>query len=282
MSHGILFNASYTWSHSIDGGSSWHSGSTTAAGGSGGDGYLTDQSLPGLDRGDSVFDIRHRLVLNYVIELPGQHLKGFLGAVAGGWNLDGIWAFQTGAHWSPYSSSSPKLKEISSPTTTCTAADVNSGNCQNLGGDFNLNAVKNDRPDSSLGSFGSISRSTWANGWCTGPGGFSLFGGCDTPNQAGLPVLSAPCLGCTGNLGRNTFVGPGQWVTDMTLAKNFRMTERFNLKFEASAFNIFNRANFILAASGGGANNHTSQPNFGQAAATLNARNVQIGLKLSF
>ena len=71
--------------------------------------------------------------------------------MAGGWNLDGIWAFQTGAHWSPYSSSSPKLKEISSPTTTCTAADVNSGNCQNLGGDFNLNAVKNDRPDSSLG-----------------------------------------------------------------------------------------------------------------------------------
>ena len=67
-----------------------------------------------------------------------------------------------------------------------------------------------------------------------------------------------------------------------TLAKNFKMTERFNLKFEASAFNIFNRANFILAAAGGGANNHVSFTNFGQAAATLNARNIQLGLKLSF
>ena len=280
MSHGILFNAAYTWSHSIDDGSTWHSGSTTAAGGSGGDGYLTDQAIPGLDRGNSVFDIRHRLVLNYVIELPGQKLHGALGYLAGGWNLDGIWSFQSGAHFSPYNSSSPRLREISSPVTGCTATDVNTGNCQNLGGDFNLNADKNDRPNSSLPGFGSFSRNVWANGWCSG--GFSLSGGCSGPNQAGLPVLSAPCLGCTGNLGRNTFVGPGQWSADMTLSKIFKFTERVNLKFEASAFNIFNRANFILAASGGGANNHTAQPNLGQAGSTLDPRVLQLGLKLSF
>lgn len=286
MSHGVLFNLSYTWSHSIDGGSTWHSGSTTASGGAGGDGYLTDQSMPGLDRGNSVFDIRHRLVLNYVWELPGKELHGFMGAVAGGWSLNGIWSFQTGAHWSPYSSSAAKLREITltdpvnNPTGFCSAADVNSGNCHNLGGDYNLDAVKNDRPDSSIPG-ASFSRKTWAQGWCAS-GDFGL-GGCTDTTASNLPVLSRPtCLGCTGDLGRNTFVGPGQWVADMGLSKNFKITERFNMKFDASAFNIFNRANFLLAGQGGGANNHVSFGNFGQAAATLNARNIQLGLKLSF
>ncbi len=72
MSHGLLFNVDYTYSHSIDNGSTWHSGATTANGSAAGEGFTTDQTLPGLDRGDSIFDIRHRLVLNYVWQLPGE------------------------------------------------------------------------------------------------------------------------------------------------------------------------------------------------------------------
>ena len=79
----------------------------------------------------------------------------------------------------------------------------------------------------------------------------------------------------------------------MTLSKTFKITERVNLKFDANAFNIFNHTNFILATAGGGANNtyfHTNQltgvfettTNFGKAAGTLNARNMQLGLKVSF
>lgn len=97
-----------------------------------------------------------------------------------------------------------------------------------------------------------------------------------------LPHFSAPCLGCSGSLGRNTFLGPGQWYADMTLGKNFRLSERFNLKFEAQAFNIFNRANFLLSTPSGGTHNRINDSAFGQAATTLNARNVQFGLKLSF
>ncbi len=77
-------------------------------------------------------------------------------------------------------------------------------------------------------------------------------------------------------------LGPGQWYADMTLGKNFKITERFNLKFEAQGFNVFNKANFLLATVAGGANNKSNQGNFGQAGGTLNARNVQLGLKLSF
>jgi len=269
MSHGLVFNANYTYSHAIDDGSTWHSGGTTANGAAAGDAYSTDQLDPNLDRGNSLFDIRQRLVLNYVWAMPGRDLRGWLGTVARGWQLNGIWAFQTGAHWSPYDGSAAHLTGNPSLQTGCYAVPFVASNCQNIGGDFNLDGVNNDRPDSTLSGFGHFSKSTWANGWANG-------------GQSGLPVLSSPCLGCVANLGRNTFVGPGQWYADMALGKNFRLTERVDLKFDAQAFNIFNRANFILAASGGGAHNNTTDSLFGGAAATLNARNLQLGLHLAF
>jgi hypothetical protein len=280
MSHGLLFNVNYTYSHAIDNGSTWHSGATTSNGAAAGEGYTTDLTLPGLDRGNSLFDIRHRLVLNYVFELPGKNLHGFAGALLGGWSYNGIWAFQSGAHWEPFRSSAARLRLISDPTASCGASDVNAGDCQNTGGDWNLDHGRNDRPDSTVSSF-NPSRDTWRTGWC--PDGAITSGPCDTtPAQANLPVFSAPCLGCSSNLGRNTFVGPGAWFADMTLAKVFKFTERVNMKFEAQAFNVFNRPNFLMATAGGGAHNNITDGSFGKAAGTLNARNLQLGLKLSF
>lgn len=287
MGHGLLFNASYTYSHSIDEGSTWHSGATTASGGAGGDGYSTDQAITGLDRGNSVFDIRHRLTLNYVYQLPGKNLHGVAGAVLGGWQYSGIWAMQTGAHWSPYSSSAPNLKAYDPDTDAydlaCDASNMDI--CANLGGDYNLDGGRNDRPDSSKPT-ASFDRNVWANGWCASgtPYVSANRAGCasGSANQANLPTLSAPCPGCTGNLGRNQFVGPGQWTADMTLSKTFNLTERTHLKFEWQAFNVFNRANFLLATFGGGANNHVTYGNFGQAGGTLNPRQMQFDLKLSF
>jgi hypothetical protein len=282
MSHGMLFNANYTWSHSIDNGSSWHDAATTAAGAAAGDGYSTDVTNPAIDRGNSVFDIRHRLSLNYVYNLPGQNLHGAGGAILGGWTLNGIWSFQTGAHWSPYAHlTGPDLVESNNINNPCTAADVNNNNCENLGGEWTLDGQFPgiDRPNSSASHF-SQSRSTWENGWPN----FSFFNSSAPASYsaAGFPTLSAPCLACVGNLGRNTFEGPGQWSADMTLGKTFTMTERFKLKFEAAAFNIFNRANFLLATTGGGANNSLDNPLFGEAAGTLDGRDLQLGLKLIF
>src|SRR6202140_5311895 len=112
MSHGLLFNVGYTYSHSIDNGSTWHSGATTANGAAAGEGYTTTNTDPGLDRGDSIYDVRHRLVVNYVYQLPGQNLKGAAGAILGGWSYNGIWSFQSGAHFETYTTSGPKFREI--------------------------------------------------------------------------------------------------------------------------------------------------------------------------
>jgi hypothetical protein len=274
MSHGFLFNVNYTYSHSIDDGSTWHSGATTANGAAGGEGFTSDPTNPGLDRGNSIYDIRHRLVVNHVWLLPGQHMGGVGGYLLGGWALSGIWQFQSGAHWEPFRTTAPRLRTISSGgATPCSAADVNSGNCENLGGDYMLTRGRNERPDSSVPKFGDFSRSTWACGWAGCPGG--------SP-QANLPVLSSPCFACAGNLGRNTFVGPGLWQTDLTLSKTFKLTERFNLKFDADAFNVFNRTNFELATSGTTNKNNITSGLFGVAGGVIGQRTMQFGLKLSF
>ena len=276
-SHGLLFNVNYTWSHSIDDGSTWHSGGTTANGDAAGDGFTTDWTIPSLDRGNSLFDIRHRLVLNYVWELPfGKH-TGIANALLGGWQYNGIWAFQTGAHWSPYTRAPEDLVEISDPNTACSAADVNSGNCQNIGGDYELNRTnshsRNSRPNSTIKGFSGATHDMWANGW--------------GPQWAqGAGIFSAPCLGCPGNLGRNTFVGPSTWYADMSLFKNFKLTERVGLQFRAEGFNVFNHTNFVLAepnqANTETTHNRFDVGNFGQAGGALNARNLQFGLKVNF
>lgn len=261
-SRGLTFNLDYTYSHSIDNGSTWHSGATTANGAAGGEGFTTDVTQPKLDRSNSLFDIRHRLVFNYVYELPFyRSQQGFAGHVLGGWNWSGILSVQTGAHWSPYRSSNRKL------TGDCSQEGIDAGLCINTGGDYNLDSIRNDRPNSSVRHQGSFSHSQYANGV-----------GADYIAN----TFSSPCLGCNGNLGRNDFVGPGAFVIDTTFSKTFKLTERFNLQFRGDLFNVFNHTNFLLATAGGGANNKINASNFGQAGGTLNPRQVQLGLKLTF
>jgi hypothetical protein len=56
-------------SHSIDSDPVGTTASPTANGFAG-DGYMIDQTLPQLDRGNSTYDIRHRLTFNFVWEMP--------------------------------------------------------------------------------------------------------------------------------------------------------------------------------------------------------------------
>jgi hypothetical protein len=291
MSHGLLFNVDYTYSHSIDNGSTWHSGATSSNGAAAGEGYTTSNTDPGLDRGNSIFDIRHRLTLNYVYQLPGQNLKGVAGVILGGWSYNGIFTAQTGAHWEPYTASSSRLREADN-ATHCTIADVANATCYNWRGDFNLDGGRNDRPSATVSGVSGVGHNSWANGWGAASGTGSGPLPTVVTTTPGI-TFSTPCLACVGTLGRNSFVGPGNWSADMTLSKTFKVTERVNVKFDANGFNVFNHTNFILATVGGGAHNqyaHTDPntgqmvptSNFGQAAGTLNPRQLQFGVKISF
>lgn len=67
------------------------------------------------------------------------------------------------------------------------------------------------------------------------------------PNQWFNPnaFLAPPAnSGFYGNLGRDTYIGPGLATWDFSVLKNTQVRERLNLQFRAEIFNLLNRANF--------------------------------------
>jgi hypothetical protein len=88
--------------------------------------------------------------------------------------------------------------------------------------------------------------------------------------------------GFYGNLGRDTFIGPGLATWDFSVLKDTRIRERLSLQFRAEIFNLLNRANFntpnliVFTPSGfsGTAGAITST--------STTSRQVQFGLKLKW
>ena len=82
FSHGIQFQASYTWSKTMDNASSFESALNP----------LNFDATYGL----SAYDARNRFVFNYVWDLPVPKYDGFKGKMLDGWELSGILSFQSG------------------------------------------------------------------------------------------------------------------------------------------------------------------------------------------
>ena len=75
----------------------------------------------------------------------------------------------------------------------------------------------------------------------TGP---AIFG---NPSQWFNPaafIAPPSASGFYGNLGRDTYIGPGLATWDFSVLKDTRIHERMNLQFRAEIFNLLNRANF--------------------------------------
>jgi carboxypeptidase family protein len=82
FSHGLQFQASYTFSKSLDNASSF-------------EGALNPLNF-NATYGLSAFDARHRFVFNYVWDLPIPKYEGFKGKLLNGWEMSGILTFQKG------------------------------------------------------------------------------------------------------------------------------------------------------------------------------------------
>lgn len=91
FSHGLTFNAAFTWSHSMDFGSSFEN--------SGGAVGLNPFNFRQM-YGDSAFDARHRLVMGYQYAIPSWNklrgLNWLPSRVTDGWEISGITTFQSG------------------------------------------------------------------------------------------------------------------------------------------------------------------------------------------
>ncbi len=103
LGHGLDFQAAYTWSHAID-----DAADPLVA--PGGNRNIARNSFNlHEERGTSDYDLRHRLIINYVYEVPfgpgHAHFKdGVAARVLGGWELAGLSTFQSGHPFDIYSS----------------------------------------------------------------------------------------------------------------------------------------------------------------------------------
>jgi hypothetical protein len=142
--------------------------------------------------------------------------------------------------------------------------DVNGVIVGNSGCDYNADGNTYDYPNQpSFGNFRSGERSAYITG---------LFSKSDFP---------APALGMQGDLGRNTFIGPGYANTDFSLIKNshipwFLGREGAQVEFRSEFYNILNRVN--LAQVDG----NLASTFFGRSTSTFGARNIQFGIRIKF
>ena len=95
-----------------------------------------------------------------------------------------------------------------------------------------------------------------------------------------VPLFTPPA-GCTGNLGRNAFTGPGFFQIDMRLSKRIPLGERLSLDLIADGFNMLNRTNIAavnqLCDPSAGATCFAGQPT-----AAYDARQFQFALRLQW
>jgi hypothetical protein len=118
------------------------------------------------------------------------------------------------------------------------------------------------------------------------------------PCEVGSPGTPAGCVnipgvGALGGAEPSQIEGPGFHRLDLSLFKNFQLTERARLEFRSEVFNVFNHPNFNYPGFGGngvvaisGSTDFTNPSAFGQIGSTRDApydsREIQFALKLYF
>ncbi len=98
-SHGLQYEAAYTFAHALDTASSASLGSVN-------NGDFQDQRFPQNNFGNSDFDVRQRFVFSYIYDLPFGHGRKFAGGatgvanqIIGNWQLAGVFSAATGNYY---------------------------------------------------------------------------------------------------------------------------------------------------------------------------------------
>ncbi len=205
-SHGLTFQAAYTWSKCLD----ERSGSGGRQEQRFGQARAFDPFNRELDKARCDFDVRNSLVVNHIYDLPfgpgralGGNSTGALAHFLEGWQLAGILTIRSGIPFNPFMSGDPDFDgsddNVARPNLI---GDPNSGTCANNGDPVGT-------------------PNCWFN-----PAAFGF-----------------PGFGFRGSLPRNFLTGPGLASYDFSIIKRTSINERAQVEFRAEFFNIFNRVN---------------------------------------
>ena len=247
FSNGLLFQVAYTWSKSIA------------------DSDTLRDTLDLVDRSAgrslSAQDIPHRFTATALYDLPFYKTgNGWGRALLGGWNIGGIYSYQSGTVFSVVN----PFDTVGSGGGVLTNAD--------LGAPFqSLDPRTNDGRAFNIDAFRRIgapnSGFVLASDFRRGTAGFNQF-------RLNNPV--------------NNF--------DLILAKNTRFGERYNMELRFEVFNALNHTQFTTVDLNLGSAatcsvvdgvvvgdcNRASNPNFGKFTGAREARVVQLGARFSF
>ena len=163
------------------------------------------------------------LILTSLYELPfgrGKHFLGNIGRAAdlllGGWQWNATMIIGSGLPFSP------SYSECNS--------DRDTGPCRpSLTGGFHMGS----------GSFNDQTRQVVY---------FTPVDALAT-NGAQSGPFTRPQVATFGNVHRNQFTGPGEFMSDMSIFKNFSITETVKAQFQAEFFNVFNHPVYNLPAN---------------------------------
>lgn len=258
FSHGLYFNAAYTFSKSLgtQGWDPYHLGTpiTTASGAS-----VTLPSQRSWYYGPTAQDRTQSFSLNWAYELPGPKSWGKAGKLAlNGWTLSGVTTALTGGPITPscsstaaFPTSDPTLTGVTVNTTTPAASAVR---CE-VSGDPRSGFTQDFNHNFNVGAFS-----------------YPTAG-------AGTPVNF-------GNSGIGILRQPGWWNQDLTLAKSFRLGEKESrrLIMNLQAYNVLNHTEFNTIGStySFNANGVNTNPTTGQYTATNQPREMVVTARFEF
>ncbi len=242
--HGLLFQLSYTWAHSLDSGSSFENSGFDNAGERG-----FNQYQPSLNYGDSSYDARQRLVFSPVYTVPfkqGGSAFSPANILLAGWQISGITTLATGF---PYDIS---YGGFGTSASLYCDIDFSFYGCPDVPNQTGPLARANPRVRDSSG-YG-----TWfANGYTN---------------------FTDEVTGSFGNVHRNPYHGPGINDTDVVVAKNFSLggDGTRSLQIRMSSSNAFNHTQF------GAVDGLYGDTTFGQITSAASARQTQLSARITF
>ncbi|MGA2588960.1 MAG: TonB-dependent receptor [Bryobacteraceae bacterium] len=218
LSNGLQFTASYTWSHALDEQSGLGLFFT-------GNNPLNPKS----NYASADFDQTHVFLINYSYTLPKVTSNQSLGYLVNGWTIGGQTVAQSGQPYSVYDFSGSVASQYygSSDYITNPIVPLLPGVTAKQAQLQGTTGVNPNNPVLNAADFGPQFLA---------------------PGQSGVP----PCdsSGCDyyeslfSTTGRNLFRAPFQVRFDMTMGKEFLFRDRFRLRFNFDAFNLFNHPNF--------------------------------------
>ncbi|MGD0909392.1 MAG: hypothetical protein ABSA96_17560, partial [Candidatus Acidiferrales bacterium] len=294
---GLEFQASYTYSHSID--TTEGNLSSADCNASGMDETDNPQNI-NLAKGPSCFDLRHNLRFNLLYHFPTIKSNGFLSKVTNGWWMGNIVSVQGGYAFTPIDGGNRSNSGVYD-TGVANGERVNLGTATvapgAIGPDGNTNTTKSTFIPYDPNSVILGTATQWYN-----PLMFALQPMVPCPASAG--IYAGLTCGTLGNAPRGLLRGPGLGTWDFSLVKDTALHflgEAGSLQFRAEFFNILNRANFsmpngtVFASTTGtivagsttaanvGAYSQTPSGTAGQITTTATtARQIQFALKLAF